>query len=738
MEKKISKEAEIYNSLFMEADNARSDAFRQKKKSEEFYFSNVDGTYTEFDTKQLEKIKKGANIPVSTKITWAIIEHLISFLTASKPYPRLVAPTEELKSFAMAYAKLVEAVFAESDYLAHLNNVIRDVLTTGSGYFEVCKSSYYDDSALNVAIKYLNWKKVIVDPNSEEDDFDDARFICIADLMPRKKAQDEFDITIPNATDSPYSAISQTTIDLDEKWHNFTEREKIREKLGRYVFVRRFYEQEISNVYVSDDNEAKISKSKPKPIQVDNPKKIKLKAYIEQLVGQMTQMSQLAGESQQDQEEASKMQAEPTTDSNQFAEGEAIKQQNSQEQQELQSELQNLQEEINRLKEALAKMPNKVTHYNMTTVDKEEVVIENYRRIKQKLFKKTIMINDEIIDSEYMPYLKHYPIVHFSFSHMRSPYKTFGIVHYIRDMVMAINKTTQLIINDMMINGNQKLVTFKGQIQDKTQFEEDYAKPGAVLEIEQLPNLPDGGRPLIIQPGTVNQAGTYLLERLQYLVEYATGISALQQGHTGSAPDTLGATQSLLSFGSQRVKLYARKMEKPLERLVSNVISYAKMYTPKDQTIRYLAENNKDEEIFLEDTYEDLDFKVRVEMQKGSPTHRAMAASLLGSVSGQTQNPHVADLLTTEMLKNLDIVEGDEFAEKIDVIKNLQQQLAQMEQQLKETDGKNKALENQLANSKIAQQTDLAVEKAKGDIELEKQQLLQPEAEQQEELNPPF
>ena len=741
MERGNNDKAKKLNKLFEQADNARSRIFEQREKAEEFYFADVDDTFTEFSKDQLKKIKQTHNIPISTKITWAIVDQLISFLTATKPQPRLLAPTEELKPFAISYGKAVEAVLSESDYNDILNDALRDALNTGSGFMKVCKSDYYSDSMLNVQVKYQSWKKTIIDPHSEEVDFDDARYIILCDLLPRKKAEDEYDITIPKSTENAEEAIARTSVGLDDKIMHFIDEKVTEDTIGNYVFIREYYFQEVSNVYVADTNESYISKKRPEPISVDNPDIPVIEQEIAQLTQVLEQQMQEMGEAQGMQNEAEQMTSDTDANEADMEMGMQGQDEAKGQQQEISQESQQIQAQLKKLKEAKQKMPKKVTHYTMKTVDDEEVVIENYSRLKRKLFKKVLMINDHIEEEIYLPHLKHFPVVHIAFSHKRSPNKTFGVIHYFRDMVMALNKILQLGINELAHHGNRKVFYFENSLVDDTNIEDQYNKPGAMIPLRSLPQLPNGGLPLVLDAPPPNQTVTYLIERIQYMIEYATGIHAVMQGASNGAPETLGATQSLLSFGTQRVKLFSRKMEKPLERLVSNIVAYCHMYSPKEEAIKYFAENDEEAEVFLAKTYEDLDFKVRVELQKSLPTQRALTASLLANVSGQTQDPVVANMLIEELFKNLDISDGDKFAEKVNVVKNMEQQLAQMQQQMQQLEGENAQLTNNLKNREIAAQTDAEVAKAKANIQQEEAKItteMQSSAEGGQEENIDF
>lgn len=90
-----------------------------------------------------------------------------------------------------------------------------------------------------------------------------------------------------------------------------------------------------------------------------------------------------------------------------------------------------------------------------------------------------------------------------------------------------------------------------------------------------------------------------------------------------------------------------------------------------------------------------------------------MAATLLGTLAGQlAADPMAQQLLTQYTMKFLDIQEGEEISEQLNVVKQMQGQMSQMQEENNNLQSQLKAASNNLAQKDVA----MAAEKAKGEI----------------------
>jgi len=106
---------EHYCKLFQHLHNARERSTRYKKEDEEFYYGDVEETRSQFTQKQLTTIHNKYDIPISTKVNFAIVDQMLSFLTGTQPYLRVIANEERDKQWSYMMEKLQKNVWEESD-----------------------------------------------------------------------------------------------------------------------------------------------------------------------------------------------------------------------------------------------------------------------------------------------------------------------------------------------------------------------------------------------------------------------------------------------------------------------------------------------------------------------------------------------------------------------------------------------------------------------------------------------
>lgn len=682
------------------------------KNDHEMYYSDVDGTRTQFTEEQLDFIKQRYDIPISTKISWAIIETLIANITGGKPAPRLLASAPVNKEFVDMYQKASVAGWYECHGNRELTQAVRDCLAGGWGYMMVRPNDFYQESTFGAIIEYVPWEKVYVDPHSRKVDFSDAEYMCIVDVMPRQKADRKYDVTITDADVSDFSPETQWGLNstITPIVSGFPYSIEGKDKRNRYVWVREFFSKQEVNVYIAETGA--VSSKKPKPIQIPNPDKGALAEQIAQMKMQAEQMVQEAKASSAAVDQSQAAVAEPGTN---LAQGAAAMQGTQRNWEETKAQMDQVTAQIMEAEVAYAQMPDMIGAYEMETIAGQTVQALNYFRKNQKMVKRWLLINNRIIEENIIP-CDEYPIVSMTISVANRPDRVYGIMHYIKDIVKALNKFWSLLIYDMQTSAHRKVLYAKGSISDPAKAEKQWSQPNAFMEWDPIPDLPDGGRPIITEPSALNPAIERILGMLQQLLEYITGISSLMQGQpTSGTPDSFGGIQTMQSFGTQRVKMYSRWLEDSMERLVYVYICYLQAYAPKDKVLTYLDENGDQQEIKILESTEDLRFKVRINMTSAMPTARAMAAQLLGVLGGQTKDPHIQQLLTQYMVDYLDLPESTKIREEVDAVKNLSAELEQIKGEIEKVNGENRQLQQQIM------QKNLEADYAKKKAELEAQ-----------------
>ena len=760
--KQQSEKIKKINLLFRRASVARGTMIKEKSLWEEFYYDDVESTLSQYSEDQLEQIRKTFNIPVSTKAIFPVIEQLLAFLTASKPEPKLIAPNESLKEFSKYSQQGFQGIWYESKANRELKDALRDKLNVGSGWLHVRENDFYNESTFNVVIERIDWKKVFVDPEAEKMDLSDADYVFIAEVLRVDRAEKKFDIKIrkKDTQDSNlafYTEVGDLFNSVYLDYFSLPFSDEAKNEKEKFVLIRTGYFREETNVYVSDEGD--ISLKRPKTIEIINPERIALQEQIEQVeemlakLEQQTVAASTSSENEQAKYDSSLLEDEEANENNlqnsQVMQGHA---------QDAANDYSKLVEEYKDLKKQYGSLPLHVPAFEMDLGLKDEngnpqpKVVLHVERIRKKIFKKTVLVGDTVVDEKVLPSsVSYYPLIHLGFLKMGQTYKTMGIVHQIMDIVQAMNKTISLTLLDMSINANRKVLYWRGTVVEPSQVESSFAQPGSWTEMIPDPSLPNAGQPTVIEPSPLNQSFMYLLSEFTALIESITGMSGIMKGMQpniqSQSPQGNGSIALQENeLGTSRAKLYGRDLEEELEILSHVVISYLHAYAPKEKELLFFDGEGKEQFLSLPNINEDLQFKVRVDIVSSMPTIRNLAADALGKIAQTAGDPTVASMLVQYYLRLIDLPQSDEWIQQLDMVKNYEQQVGQLQEEIKKKDSDLRNMENNLVQTRIAKEVaekkhkaDVSVAaeeaKAKTDIQNEAQQVT--EAPEEEEISLP-
>lgn len=710
------------NESYLRASVARNVEWKSKANHEEFYLNDVEGTKSQLTKLQKEEVISEYDIPLSTKVCFPIIEQFLAIITSNKPYPRLISTTDSTQEFTQAYEKAYRAVWYESKSDREVRTAARDSLVTGSGFLRVRKASFLTENTFNVVHEHVSWREVFIDPDTRKEDLEDCRWLTIAKVLPAGRVEKDYDITL---TEEDYYTPENTGYFIDDSLLHVLPvqlSEVASDKDFKYCFVREHYTVEKVNIYFSNDGV--VSTKKPKPIEIPNPEREALLQQIQEVAQQLQSANTQAQQAESGMQNLTNdplLTNDPAQwEANSNGVGDMAQQSLDNNQQFAQ-----LAEQLTNMKEAYDDMPKTIPAFSMIPEGQfNSVVVMEYQRKTEKRVRYDLWCGKSLVDSELIPHLTRVPVVHFAYITHRMVYKTYGIIHFIKDIVKAMNKYYAMHIKELQMHGLRKVMYFEGTISDPARLEKDWSKPGATIKVIPNTQLQNSGMPTIVEGGQSNQAFIQLIDRFLALIEYITGVNSQVQGNPQDTPNTFGATQSNATFGQQRIKLFARSMEKSLEDLALITVQFMQAYSPKDKIIHYFGEDSQPEQVQLYESSDDLQFKVRVDLGNSLATSKQMMVQLLSQISGQTQNPAVADALTQYALKLMDMPEMNKLAGDIDAIKEMQNQLQQLQSQVKQLTMTNDAQQKQIVKLKTDLEVQEAVSNATGDLAVEKQKKL--------------
>lgn len=392
--------------------------------------------------------------------------------------------------------------------------------------------------------------------------------------------------------------------------------------------------------------------------------------------------------------------------------------------------------------------------------------------------KRYIKVGNFIKDERILP-IQLYPFVIYNHTHSYSP-MPYGIVHHFIDLQHSLNKVLALTIQNAQVGSNNGFLAAEGSITDKNKFAREMSTPGGVAEFNPDQNLPNGGAPIPKMPAPLSGAWYTLFQQLIKLIEYITGIYELSMGNAENAPNTVGATQSIQSFGTQRPKMYARRIDIANQKLGEILIQFYQAFAPQENLMTLIdgtsamaeIQTNVSAIVDQQTGQVQVDprgfdkativknmvtkevatilgdirigqYKVRFQSSSDLPTARQAAMNLLTSLMSRMSNDSIALSIAQSALKLMDYPEADEVLRDANIITQLQQQIQQQAQQLQEAQKvaqklttENENLEKEVRMTELDAEVDkrlARVDLATGHMEKMKKEAEKEEAKSKEE-----
>ena len=367
--------------------------------------------------------------------------------------------------------------------------------------------------------------------------------------------------------------------------------------------------------------------------------------------------------------------------------------------------------------------------------------IEVVDSIDSTFVKRYLKVGNFIKDERIMP-IQLYPFAIYNHTHNRNP-MPYGLVHHFVDLQHTFNKVLALTLQNAETTSNNGWWVAEGTVTDKSKTQREISTPGSMSEYTADPTLPNGGIPAQRIGAPLNNAWYSLGQQLIKFIEYITGIYELSMGNSENAPNTVGATQSIQNFGSQRPKMYARRIDIANQKLGEILIQFYQAFAPQENLMTLVNESEamveiqtnvsaivdqQTKEVKVDPRGQDKativkdmvtqqvatilgdirvgQYKVRFQSASDLPTTRSMALKVLESLMSRMGNDNMAVAIAQSALKLMDVPELDKVLKDTDVIGQLQQQVQQTTQQLDELSKVNKKLTDE--NMKLEKDVKLA------------------------------
>jgi hypothetical protein len=311
------------------------------------------------------------------------------------------------------------------------------------------------------------------------------------------------------------------------------------------------------------------------------------------------------------------------------------------------------------------------------------------QEIEEDRVRVTCSIGKDTVLYDYIMPCRNYPIVTFMNRHNRTPYPL-GDITFVKGLQEYINKINSLIIAHATSTTSPKLLINKGTV-NKKEIMEEWARPGAgVIEVDFA-----DGEPKFTSPAPLPNELYRNIEEARGEIEYILGIYELMQGGGQTEPTARGLLAKD-EFGGRRIRSKMHDIEAGLSMAGTVLMDLSQDLWRSEKIIRVVNPNQPMTELAINqklydeysgdliDTANNLAVgRYDVIVQAGSmlPTNRYAALEYykeffqMGIIDQQ------------EVLKKSEIFDTEGILERTGAVQQLQSQVAQLQQQVKDLTG---------------------------------------------------
>tara|TARA_R100001594_G_scaffold8446_8_gene21783 strand:- start:13520 stop:15856 length:2337 start_codon:yes stop_codon:yes gene_type:complete len=724
--KKGSKEAKQHNKFVDETHDIWK---KYAKHREEWAISAQEDREfrlgKQWSREQEETLKARGQAPIVVNRIHPAVETAKAMLTSRRPGFR-VSPREDSDAkIAQVFNGMLSYMYDISDGETQMRQIIDDYYVTGLGMALIYHDPTMDHGKGEVCFHALDPLDVYVDPNSKDRFFDDAENIIVSKKFTKEQAinlypmyegaiktatsdhagdDDQYPVTKRAKVDGIIFPQDTDTSDLDKEYVRGYERYyKVRGEMVRvhekfsgkeFVFMPDEMERYLNTKAYIYGNQVLTTAGQVQNAVMDQEKKRSAAQKIAE--GEINKIVD------KKREELEVLFTEREYELREALEnGEIIPERYSLE---VEGTREKLESELVNLYQQLAAQSKQLDHI-------ESIAPTNYGELVQMGFievvpiqetriKYCVVIGDKKLYERVLP-IDKYPVVPFMNIHTRTPYPV-SDVRMVKGLQEYINKVRSLIIAHATTSTNMKVLIPAGSV-DMAEFEEKWAQPGVGIEVDF-----DMGQPVVAAPTPLPNELYQNEITAKSDIDHQLGLYEMMMGNTQAAPQTYKATVSLDEFGQRKMKSKMADIEGGLRRLGTLAIPMQQSLYKAEKVFRIVEPNNSMSEYVINkklydkkgkeiSTFNDIAIgKYDVVVVTGStlPTNRYaelefyMEAFKTGIIDRQ------------EVLKKTEIFDKEGVLERVDLIAQLQQQLQQAQQVIKDLTGDKQTRDRENVNLK--------------------------------------
>tara|TARA_R100000152_G_C6778447_1_gene209140 strand:- start:1116 stop:3371 length:2256 start_codon:yes stop_codon:yes gene_type:complete len=345
----------------------------------------------------------------------------------------------------------------------------------------------------------------------------------------------------------------------------------------------------------------------------------------------------------------------------------------------------------------------------------------------------TCSAGDDVFLYEYILPIDEYPIVPVPYMYTGTPYPMSAVTPLIGKQ-QEINKAHQIMLHNANLASNLRWMYEEGSVPED-EWERYSSSPGALLKYRSgfTPPTP-------VLPAPINNAFYTVVQEGKADAEYISGVPSAMMGFTNEQAETYRGLLANDEFGTRRLKAWMGSIVEPslehlgrvFQRVAQKHYTVEKVFrivqpeagqTPQEQEkevkINIQIYNDFGDAIGKYKDYASARFDVRVVAGATMPVNRW---ALLEEYFKWFQAGLIDDIA---MIAETDIRNKEQIVERKSLYSQMQSQIEQMEESLKDSQGTIETLERQLVQAGIKMKVGAASNEIRKDVlETESQQKL--------------
>ena len=644
-----------------------------------------------------------------------IIEIMKYFVTANNPRWKAVGATGDDVEVAQVHSDIAEYCWYISNGKSIYSQVVLDALTKGIGYFLVDVDRDLDRGMGEVVFKRIDPYDVYVDPASNDFLFRDAAFISVRKNIPRsqlmnmfpewsskiKKASGKGEVVSYSQRDTDDSASIQIedisvgiTVEAeDDDILPYYETYAKKNHAYYNVFIRR----------TPSPEEIKQIESKVEEQIADFISEVEVS--MKEKVLQMQEAVQ-AGEMIPERAELEIQRAQKMGE-------QAIQEHRMQ----LTSEAQDAATIIDQ------QIMTEESYNVITKGDGLKDQIVDAIKFYEHRIHLTCSVGDDVFLYERIVKAKEYPIIPIPYMYTGTPYPMSAVTPLIGKQ-QEINKSHQIMLHNANLASNLRWMYEEGSVPEE-EWERYSSSPGALLKYRQGFNAPTP-----ILPAPINNAFYTVVQEGKADAEYIAGVPSAMMGFAQQQTETYRGLLANDEFGTRRLKAWMGSVVEPcLEHLGRCFQMMAQEHYSVEKVFRIVqpeAGQQPDEEketrinipIFNDygkaigkyKDYSSARFDIRIVAGATMPVNRW---ALLEEYFRWFQAGLIDDIA---MIAETDIRNKKGVVERKSMYAQMQNQIKQMEESMKDKEGTIETLERQLVQAGIKMKVGTAANEVRKDV----------------------